>query len=194
MGSSRGFLAALIIPAGAAAAISGDHRFPAPGAPPGPPRDAPTAVVALGDSTIAGEGAGSYEPGTDDQPRLLRGAVPAGWVRAGQAVHRTVPGRSAGRDRRDPPGGGRGRGDRSQRRARVLPRAHQLRQRVGATDHTRLRRGDRARPATPGRRGHAQGCPGAAGCSGGDADGGVPHRGLPARGADLRRTRRARRR
>ncbi|MCP2167521.1 GDSL-type esterase/lipase family protein [Goodfellowiella coeruleoviolacea] len=37
-------------------------RPPAPRIGPGP--DAPTAVVALGDSTMAGEGAGDYEPGT----------------------------------------------------------------------------------------------------------------------------------
>lgn len=31
----------------------------------GPPANAPLAIVSLGDSTISGEGAGSYEPGTD---------------------------------------------------------------------------------------------------------------------------------
>ncbi|KOX27558.1 hypothetical protein ADK67_14285 [Saccharothrix sp. NRRL B-16348] len=34
---------------------------------PGPKRDAPRAIVALGDSTMAGEGAGSYEPGTNGE-------------------------------------------------------------------------------------------------------------------------------
>ncbi|MEV0675681.1 GDSL-type esterase/lipase family protein [Actinosynnema sp. NPDC050436] len=33
----------------------------------GPGRDAPAALVALGDSTMSGEGAGSYEPGTDGE-------------------------------------------------------------------------------------------------------------------------------
>ncbi|MCK2242753.1 MULTISPECIES: GDSL-type esterase/lipase family protein [unclassified Crossiella] len=32
---------------------------------PAPPEDAPKAIVALGDSTLSGEGAGDYEPGTD---------------------------------------------------------------------------------------------------------------------------------
>lgn len=32
---------------------------------PGPPRDAPRVLVAMGDSTISGEGAGDYEAGTD---------------------------------------------------------------------------------------------------------------------------------
>ncbi|MEU4804293.1 GDSL-type esterase/lipase family protein [Actinosynnema sp. NPDC023587] len=35
--------------------------------PLGPNRDAPAALVALGDSTMSGEGAGSYEPGTDGE-------------------------------------------------------------------------------------------------------------------------------
>jgi hypothetical protein len=47
----------------AAFLAAGDHPFP----PPGPPRDAPRVVVAMGDSTMAGEGAGSYEPGTDGE-------------------------------------------------------------------------------------------------------------------------------
>lgn len=34
---------------------------------PGPPRDAPRAIVAMGDSTMSGEGAGSYEPGTNGE-------------------------------------------------------------------------------------------------------------------------------
>ncbi|OLF14948.1 GDSL-type esterase/lipase family protein [Actinophytocola xanthii] len=34
---------------------------------PGPPQDAPRVIVALGDSTISGEGAGDYEPGTDGE-------------------------------------------------------------------------------------------------------------------------------
>ncbi len=46
---------------------SGDHRFPAPKPLPGPPTEAPRAVVAMGDSTISGEGAGAYELGTDGE-------------------------------------------------------------------------------------------------------------------------------
>lgn len=34
---------------------------------PAPPEDAPRAVVALGDSTLSGEGAGDYEPGTNGE-------------------------------------------------------------------------------------------------------------------------------
>jgi hypothetical protein len=47
--------------------LVGDHRFPAPAKIPGPPPGAPPVVVSLGDSTISGEGAGDYEPGTDGE-------------------------------------------------------------------------------------------------------------------------------
>jgi hypothetical protein len=47
--------------------LAGDHQFPAPFPVPGPPRDAPRVVVAMGDSTLSGEGAGDYEPGTDGE-------------------------------------------------------------------------------------------------------------------------------
>jgi lysophospholipase L1-like esterase len=47
--------------------LAGDQLFPPPTPVPGPPRDAPRVVVALGDSTISGEGAGSYEKGTDGE-------------------------------------------------------------------------------------------------------------------------------
>jgi lysophospholipase L1-like esterase len=47
--------------------LAGDHLFPPPTPVPGPPRDAPRVVVALGDSTISGEGAGRYEKGTDGE-------------------------------------------------------------------------------------------------------------------------------
>ncbi|MGQ0839002.1 GDSL-type esterase/lipase family protein [Actinokineospora sp.] len=40
---------------------------PEPAPPPGPPTGVPRVVVALGDSTISGEAAGDYEPGTDGQ-------------------------------------------------------------------------------------------------------------------------------
>jgi lysophospholipase L1-like esterase len=44
--------------------VVSDHPFPPPSAP---DRESRTAVVALGDSTMSGEGAGSYEPGTDGE-------------------------------------------------------------------------------------------------------------------------------
>jgi lysophospholipase L1-like esterase len=50
-----------------ALALSGDHRFPPPKRQPGPPADAPRVVVAMGDSTMSGEGAGDYERGTDGE-------------------------------------------------------------------------------------------------------------------------------
>ena len=46
--------------------VGGDRgEQPAPG--PRPPQDAPRVLVALGDSTISGEGAGDYEPGTNGE-------------------------------------------------------------------------------------------------------------------------------
>lgn len=44
-----------------------DRSWIAPSPPPDPRSGLPTAVVAMGDSTVSGEGAGSYEPGTDGQ-------------------------------------------------------------------------------------------------------------------------------
>ncbi|WP_439659748.1 GDSL-type esterase/lipase family protein [Lentzea sp. HUAS TT2] len=44
--------------------VVSDHVFPPPSAP---DRETRTAVVALGDSTMSGEGAGNYEPGTDGE-------------------------------------------------------------------------------------------------------------------------------
>ncbi|GLY46617.1 GDSL-type esterase/lipase family protein [Lentzea sp. NBRC 102530] len=44
--------------------VVSDHVFPPPSEP---DRETRTAVVALGDSTMSGEGAGSYEPGTDGE-------------------------------------------------------------------------------------------------------------------------------
>lgn len=45
--------------------LVGDHRFPPPTPLPGPPADAPRVLVAMGDSTISGEGAGDYTRATD---------------------------------------------------------------------------------------------------------------------------------
>src|SRR4051812_21020507 len=62
---ARRLLALLVVvPLLAVVTVVSDHRF---AAPPGPPRDAPTAIVAMGDSTMSGEGAGSYEAGTDGE-------------------------------------------------------------------------------------------------------------------------------
>jgi hypothetical protein len=47
--------------------LAGDQVFPAPRPLPGPPEDAPLVVVAMGDSTISGEGAGDYERGTNGE-------------------------------------------------------------------------------------------------------------------------------
>ncbi len=62
---SRRFVSvALVFPLLALLLLVSDSPYPAL---PGPKRDAPRAIVALGDSTMAGEGAGSYEPGTNGE-------------------------------------------------------------------------------------------------------------------------------
>jgi hypothetical protein len=63
----RKWLAVLVVVGAGVLTLTGDHRFPAPSPLPGPPVQSPRIVVALGDSTISGEGAGSYEPGTDGE-------------------------------------------------------------------------------------------------------------------------------
>ncbi|MBV9845202.1 MAG: hypothetical protein JOZ47_09045 [Kutzneria sp.] len=60
----RRLVFACALPAVALVALAGDHPFPTLA---GPPADAPRAIVALGDSTASGEGAGSYLPGTDGE-------------------------------------------------------------------------------------------------------------------------------
>lgn len=62
-----GWLVLFIVLVVATLGLSGDQRFPAPSPLPGPPEDAPRVLVAMGDSTISGEGAGDYEPGTDGE-------------------------------------------------------------------------------------------------------------------------------
>jgi len=62
-----GWLVLLLVLVVATLGLAGDHVFPAPRPLPGPPQDAPTAIVAMGDSTISGEGAGDYERGTDGE-------------------------------------------------------------------------------------------------------------------------------
>ncbi|PRY37490.1 GDSL-type esterase/lipase family protein [Umezawaea tangerina] len=54
----------VVVPLLAVLVVVSDHRF---AAPPGPARDAPVAMVAMGDSTMSGEGAGDYEAGTDGE-------------------------------------------------------------------------------------------------------------------------------
>jgi lysophospholipase L1-like esterase len=60
----RSLAIVVVLPLLAIMLVVSDHRF---AEPPGPPRDAPTAIVAMGDSTMSGEGAGTYEPGTDGE-------------------------------------------------------------------------------------------------------------------------------
>src|SRR5438309_1361759 len=52
----------LVIPVFALLLLAADNRIVPP---PRPPEDAPHAVVALGDSTMSGEGAGNYTPDTN---------------------------------------------------------------------------------------------------------------------------------
>lgn len=46
-------------------AVTADTVPPAPKPRPGPPSNAPLAIVSLGDSTVSGEGAGAYDPATN---------------------------------------------------------------------------------------------------------------------------------
>ncbi|WP_367128860.1 GDSL-type esterase/lipase family protein [Saccharothrix sp. HUAS TT1] len=62
--SRRSASTALVFPLLALLLLVSDSPYPPL---PGPARDAPRAIVALGDSTMAGEGAGSYEPGTNGE-------------------------------------------------------------------------------------------------------------------------------
>ncbi|WP_199442032.1 GDSL-type esterase/lipase family protein [Umezawaea beigongshangensis] len=54
----------LVVPLLTLVVVASDHPVPQRR---GPGLDAPTAVVAMGDSTMSGEGAGEYEPGTDGE-------------------------------------------------------------------------------------------------------------------------------
>lgn len=48
--------------------VAAGDAAPVPPPPkPGPPAHAPLTIVSMGDSTVSGEGAGDYEPGTDGQ-------------------------------------------------------------------------------------------------------------------------------
>jgi lysophospholipase L1-like esterase len=60
-----GWLVLVLVLVVATLGLAGDHQFPAPKPQPGPPENAPRVIVAMGDSTISGEGAGDYERGTD---------------------------------------------------------------------------------------------------------------------------------
>ncbi|SHF14382.1 GDSL-type esterase/lipase family protein [Streptoalloteichus hindustanus] len=80
---TRLLAAFLILPALTLLLLVSDRRF----VPPSPPEDKPRALVALGDSTISGEGAGDYERGTDGEN--------GNWCHrsANALIHRTaVPG------------------------------------------------------------------------------------------------------
>src|SRR5579885_617512 len=52
----------IVFPVLALLLLTGDNRIVPP---PRPPEDVPHAIVALGDSTMSGEGAGNYTPDTD---------------------------------------------------------------------------------------------------------------------------------
>ncbi|SDM20967.1 GDSL-type esterase/lipase family protein [Allokutzneria albata] len=54
----------LAVPIIGASVLTADGRAPVA---PGPPAEAPHAVVALGDSSMSGEGVGDYEPGTNGE-------------------------------------------------------------------------------------------------------------------------------
>ncbi|GAA3438887.1 GDSL-type esterase/lipase family protein [Kutzneria kofuensis] len=58
----RAAIILIVFPVFALLLLTGDNRITAP---PVPPENAPHAVVALGDSTMSGEGAGNYTPDTD---------------------------------------------------------------------------------------------------------------------------------
>jgi hypothetical protein len=62
-----GWLALFLVLVVATLGLAGDHRFPTPAPLPGPPEDAPSVIVAMGDSTISGEGAGDYDRGTNGE-------------------------------------------------------------------------------------------------------------------------------
>jgi hypothetical protein len=64
----RGWLAlAVVVLLLGTVLLVADGIAPKPTPLPGPPDDAPRVLVALGDSTISGEGAGDYEEGTDGE-------------------------------------------------------------------------------------------------------------------------------
>lgn len=62
-----GWLVLFLVLVVATLGLAGDHLFPEPKPLPGPPEDAPRVIVAMGDSTISGEGAGDYERGTNGE-------------------------------------------------------------------------------------------------------------------------------
>jgi lysophospholipase L1-like esterase len=62
-----GWLVLFLVLVVATLGMAGDHVFPAPKPLPGPPEDAPRVIVAMGDSTMSGEGAGDYERGTNGE-------------------------------------------------------------------------------------------------------------------------------
>lgn len=62
------WIAITAVPLTIGAVVGAILLFRSPPMPkPGPPVNAPTAIVSLGDSTISGEGAGNYQPGTNGE-------------------------------------------------------------------------------------------------------------------------------
>jgi len=60
----RSMVILVLFPLLAVLVVVSDHPFPAPS---GPGDDAPRAIVAMGDSTMSGEGGGTYDPATDGE-------------------------------------------------------------------------------------------------------------------------------
>src|SRR5437667_5432335 len=60
-------LAGLLAVAAVVFFVFGGDQQQAPAPRPGPPQNVPRVLVGLGDSTISGEGAGDYEPGTNGE-------------------------------------------------------------------------------------------------------------------------------
>jgi GDSL-like lipase/acylhydrolase family protein len=66
-GPSAWLTLAVVLVLSGAVLLVGDAIEPKPTPLPGPPEDAPRVLVAMGDSTISGEGAGDYDENTDGE-------------------------------------------------------------------------------------------------------------------------------
>ncbi|MEU0879376.1 GDSL-type esterase/lipase family protein [Lentzea sp. NPDC005914] len=84
--------------------IVSDHPFPPPSEP---DRESRTAVVALGDSTMSGEGAGGYEPGTNGEDggnwchRSSQASIMKAQIQADQKINLACSGANSDRLRND---------------------------------------------------------------------------------------------